>query len=187
MLRPGADVPPYPLLLHHCLTVLDDQWIEWLLNTCSEISCGQPVVKRTNSEEERKTWKIHKISKRSKTCFLLRTMVCVVINQWHHAHLRTVSVPTCGCRHIVWDDLQPKVWILSGRNIAFLAEKQGSGRFLLIWFRNIAIFSYTTIILCQAFFPSQSLFQLDNRDLVERKTISNPNPNEFWIFHLIGI
>jgi len=36
------------------LTVLDDETIEWLLNTCPEISCGQVVVRRTGSKEEEK-------------------------------------------------------------------------------------------------------------------------------------
>jgi len=33
--------PPHGL---HGLTVLDDETIEWLLNTCPEIKCGQAVV-----------------------------------------------------------------------------------------------------------------------------------------------
>jgi len=33
--------PPHGL---HGLTVLDDETIEWLLNTCPDIKCGQAVV-----------------------------------------------------------------------------------------------------------------------------------------------
>jgi len=35
----------------HGLTVLDDETIEWLLNTCPEIQCDQAVVRRTRSNE----------------------------------------------------------------------------------------------------------------------------------------
>jgi len=36
----------------HGLTVLDDEAIEWLLNTCPEIKCGQAVVRTAGSKEE---------------------------------------------------------------------------------------------------------------------------------------
>ena len=36
----------------HGLAVLVDETIEWLLNTCPEISCGQAVVSTTRSKEE---------------------------------------------------------------------------------------------------------------------------------------
>ena len=42
--------PPHEL---HGLTVLDDETIEWLLNTCPEISCGQTVVRRTGSKDKK--------------------------------------------------------------------------------------------------------------------------------------
>ena len=41
--------PPYG---SHGLTVLDDETIEWLLNTCHEISCDQAVIRRIGSKEE---------------------------------------------------------------------------------------------------------------------------------------
>ena len=41
--------PPHEL---HGLTVLDDETIEWLLNTCPEIQCGQAVVWRSDSNDE---------------------------------------------------------------------------------------------------------------------------------------
>jgi len=41
--------PPHGL---HGLTVLDDETIEWLLNTCTEIERGQAVVSTTRSKEE---------------------------------------------------------------------------------------------------------------------------------------
>jgi len=40
--------PPHGL---YGLTVLDDEIMEWLLNICREISCGQAVVRRTGSED----------------------------------------------------------------------------------------------------------------------------------------
>jgi len=40
--------PPHGL---HGLTVLNDETIEWLLNTCPEIQCGQAVVSTTRSNE----------------------------------------------------------------------------------------------------------------------------------------
>ena len=43
--------PPHGL---HGLTFLDDETIEWLLNTCPEIECGQAVVTTTGSKEGRK-------------------------------------------------------------------------------------------------------------------------------------
>ena len=36
----------------HDLTVLDEETIEWLLNTSPEISCSQAVVKRTCPKDE---------------------------------------------------------------------------------------------------------------------------------------
>ena len=36
----------------HGLTVLDDETIEWLLNTCPKISCGQTVVWKTRAKDE---------------------------------------------------------------------------------------------------------------------------------------
>ena len=41
--------PPHGL---NGLTVLDDETIEWLLNTCSEIWCGQAVVKTTTGSND---------------------------------------------------------------------------------------------------------------------------------------
>ena len=43
--------PPHGL---HDLTVLDDETIEWLFNTCPEISCGQAVVWTTSKRKRRK-------------------------------------------------------------------------------------------------------------------------------------
>jgi len=42
--------PPHGL---HGLTVLDDETIQWLLNTCPEIWCGQAVASTTRSKEEK--------------------------------------------------------------------------------------------------------------------------------------
>ena len=41
--------PPHGL---HDLTVLDDETIEWLLNNCPEIWCGQAVVRTTTGSKE---------------------------------------------------------------------------------------------------------------------------------------
>jgi len=44
--------PPHGL---HGLTVLDDETMEWLINTCHKILCGQAVVSTTRSNERRRT------------------------------------------------------------------------------------------------------------------------------------
>jgi len=40
----------------HGLTVLDDETIVWLLNTCPEIECGQAVASTTRPKEEEQSY-----------------------------------------------------------------------------------------------------------------------------------
>ena len=55
-----------PLHGLHGLTVLDDETIEWLLNTCPEIYCGQAVESRSDSNDEEEAL--------TETCLQLRRL-----------------------------------------------------------------------------------------------------------------
>jgi len=62
----------------HGLTVLDNETIECLLNTCPEIWCGLAVVRRTGSEEEADNFK-EPVTRKSLGLFLLSSKVVSVL------------------------------------------------------------------------------------------------------------
>ena len=78
-----------------CLTVLDDEAIEWLLNTCPVIQCGQAVVRRCDSNEEEARGSPLFFSKYLKTSDFLSLALIISIDELPCKAQKKIRLLTC--------------------------------------------------------------------------------------------